>query len=188
MHGGQQEQGIDYEESYSPVVAWSTIRVMLILSIIKKLKTKQVDFTLAFVQAELEPGTYIEMPRMYEMDGYVLELKRNLYGGVASGANFFNLLKEQLEKRGFVPSEGDPCLFMNKETGCIILTYVDDCILFHKDEAVIDAMLKDLENPSDTTLHSFGIKVESDYAGFLGIDIHHHDNGRIELIQTGLID
>ena len=88
------------------------------------------------------------MPRMYEMDGYVLELKRNLYGGVASGANFFNLLKEQLEKRGFEPSEEDPCLFMNKKTGCIILTYVDDCILFHKDESVIDAVLKDLETPN----------------------------------------
>ena len=60
------------------------------MSIIENLKTKQVDFTLAFVQAELPPGTYIEMPQMYEMDGYVLELKRNLYGGVASGANFFN--------------------------------------------------------------------------------------------------
>ncbi len=105
----------------------------------------------------------------------MLELKRNLYGGVASGANFFNLLKEQLQKRGFEPSEGDPCLFINKKTGCIILTYMDDCILFHKHESVIDTTLKDLEEPTDSSLHRFRIQVEDDYAGFLGIDIHHHE-------------
>ena len=121
---------------------------------------------------------------MFEMDGYVLELKRNLYGGVASGANFFNHFKEQLNKLGFEPSEGDH----NRETGCIMITYVDDCILFSNDENVIDNALNDLENLNDPSLQRFRIKVEDDYAGFLGIDIHHHEDGRVELLQTGLIE
>ena len=89
---------------------------VFILSIMLELETKQVDFTLAFCQAKLGPGNYIEMPRRFEHEGHVLELKRNLYGGRASGANFFNLLKEQLERRGFVASQTDPCLFINHET------------------------------------------------------------------------
>ena len=188
IHGGQQEEGIDYTETFSPVVGWSTVRILLILSIMLELETKQVDFTLAFCQAKLGPGNYIEMPRGFEHEGHVLELKRNLYGGRASGANFFNLLKEQLERRGFVASKTDPCLFINHETGCMILTYVDDCCIFHKKESVIDAFLKDLESPEDKSLHSFQIRVESDYAGFLGIDIHRNEDGTIELLQIGLID
>ena len=49
-------------DTYSPVVQWSTVRLLLIVSIILKLETKQVNFTLASVQAKAEPGTYIEMP------------------------------------------------------------------------------------------------------------------------------
>ena len=96
IHGGQQEEGVDFDDTFSPVVGWSTVRIMLILSIVMELKTKQVDFTLAFVQAKLDPGTYIEMPRLFEEEGKVLELKRNLYGGRDAGANFFFLLKNSL--------------------------------------------------------------------------------------------
>ena len=69
-----------------------------------------------------------------------------------------------------------------------MLVYVDDCILFHKDEKVIDDMIADLEKPANKDLHQFLIKVEADYAGFLGIDIRKNDDGTIELLQTGLID
>ena len=81
---------------------------MLNLSIMLELKTKQVDFTLAFVQTKLPPGRYIEMLRCFEQEGMVLELKRNLYGGCDAGMNFFLLLKKQLERRGFRPSASDP--------------------------------------------------------------------------------
>ena len=188
VRGDQQRAGIDFDETFSPVVGWSTIRIMLNLSIMLELKTKQVDFTLAFVQAKLPPGRYIEMPRCFEQEGMILELKRNLYGGCDAGMNFFLLLKTELEKRGFRPSASDPCLFINEKTGCMILCYVDDCVLFHESEKVIDATLKDLEDPKDKTMHKFLIKVEDDYAGFLGIDIKRHKDGRIELLQIGLID
>ena len=62
VRGDQQEEGIDFFETYSPVVAWSTIRLLLVLSILLELKSKQVDYTLAFVHAPIDPGTYVEMP------------------------------------------------------------------------------------------------------------------------------
>ena len=77
------------------------------------------------------------MPKGYELDGHILELKRNLYGMSEAPMNFFNHLKQQLEKRGFQASAYDLCLFMNNKTGCIMLTYVDDCILFHRDEKIL---------------------------------------------------
>ena len=67
--GDVQKQTINYFDTYSPVVQWTTVRLLLIMSIILKVQTKQVDFTLAFVQTKAEPGTYIEMPKMFEEDG-----------------------------------------------------------------------------------------------------------------------
>jgi Reverse transcriptase (RNA-dependent DNA polymerase). len=127
------------------------------------------------------------MPKGYELDGHILELKRNLYGMSEAPMNFFNHLKQQLEKRGFQASAYDPCLFMNHKTGCIMLTYVDDCILFHRNEKVIDSTIDSLQNTKSGELATFLIQVESDYAGFLGIDIHKRDDGTLELKQTGLI-
>ena len=63
--GDQQRAGVDFDEIFLPIVSWSTIRIMLNLLIMFELKTKQVDFTLAFVQAKLPPGRYIKMPRTF---------------------------------------------------------------------------------------------------------------------------
>ena len=52
----------------------------------------------------------------------------------------------------------------------------------------IDDVIRDLESPTREDLHKFRVKVEDDYAGFLGIEIIHHEDGRVELRQTGLID
>jgi hypothetical protein len=188
VRGDQQEEGVDFFETYSPVVGWSTIRLLLVLSILLELKTKQVDYTLAFVHAPIDRGTYVEMPKGFEKDGYVFELKRNLYGLRQAPMEFFYHLKGQLENRGFEASVTDPCLFINKDTGCMLLAYVDDCILFHKTEEGIDDVIESLRNPKQKSFDKFILNVEDDYAGFLGIDIRRNDDGTIELIQIGLID
>ena len=115
VRGDQQLEGLDFFDTYSPVVGWSTIRLLLIMSIILDLDTKQVDYTLAFVHAEAEPGTCIEMPRMFEKEGYILELKRNLYGQRDAPLKFFNYLKAGLEDRGFTQAKNEPCLFYSKD-------------------------------------------------------------------------
>ena len=48
IRGDQMFQNMDYFESYSPVVQWSSVRLMLILSIIHSFETWQVDYINAF--------------------------------------------------------------------------------------------------------------------------------------------
>ena len=96
--GDQQIEGVDYFDSFSPVVQWSTIRLLLVLSIMLKLETVQVDYTLAFVQAPAETNTFVEMPRMFELEGYVFELKRNLYGLCEAPRNFFSTFEERIKR------------------------------------------------------------------------------------------
>ena len=188
---GDLQQTDDAFDTYSPVVQWSTVRLLLIISIILQLETKQVDFTLAFVQAKAAPGTYIEMPRMFELDGYILELKRNLYGQRDAPIKFYEHLRHGLEERDFKASSFDPCLF--KSLTVMILTYVDDCIFFARKEESIDTIIDLLKNgkkPDGSNGTIYLLEVEGDYAGFLGIDISKSTavDGALELLQTGLID
>ena len=46
--GSQQEKGIDYEESFAPVVSWSTVCMSLILATLLDLEMRQIDFVQAF--------------------------------------------------------------------------------------------------------------------------------------------
>lgn len=189
VRGDQQILNVDYFDTFSPVVQWSTIRLMFILSLMLNLHTVQVDYTLAFVQAKADPGTYVEMPKLFEIPGKVLELKRNLYGQCESPRKFYDHLKKGLQDRGLKPSPFDHCLFMGPEVSVVM--YVDDCIFFAKDQKDIKAIIKSLrEPPKDKDWDTFLLSEEEDYAGFLGIDISpcKETPGSLELLQTGLID
>ena len=53
-HGGQQELGVNYWETYAPVVSWSTVRLVLSLSLIAKMQSWQVDYVQAYPQADID--------------------------------------------------------------------------------------------------------------------------------------
>ena len=80
VRGDQQIEGVDFTETHSPVVQWSTIRVMEVLSLILDLKTAQADVTAAFLHAPLDEGenVHVQMPRGFSKPGHVLKLRRSL--------------------------------------------------------------------------------------------------------------
>ena len=102
--GDQQVQVIDYFDTCAPVVSWTTVRILLILSVILGLNTKPVDYTCAFLHASITEDVYVSMPRGFEKEGKVLKLKRALYGLRQSPKNFFEHLRENLIKLGFTQS------------------------------------------------------------------------------------
>jgi hypothetical protein len=61
-HGGMQVYGVNFWDTYAPVVNWISIRMMLTLSVIHKLYTTSIDFTLAFPQADADVEIYMEIP------------------------------------------------------------------------------------------------------------------------------
>ena len=189
VRGDQQIEGVDFTETYSPVVQWSTIRVMEVLSLILDLKTAQADVTAAFLHAPLDEGenVYVQMPRGFSKPGHVLKLRRSLYGLRQSPRNFGRYMKSKLESIGIMQSELDECLFVGRKV--VLVTWVDDVLLYSpKDEWI---------NETIAELREAGIDIsrESDTAGFLGVDIKRgttsiDDEHRpsIEMTQTGLID
>ena len=144
VRGDLQREGIDYFETYAPVVQWSTVRLLLTLILSNNWTTKQVDYTNAFAQATLNEEVYIESPRGFSRgDGKgVLKLNNSLYGLKQAPKTFFDKLRDGLIERGFTQSILDPCLFMKKDMICVI--YVDDTIIAGPDSVAIDELIKSL--------------------------------------------
>ena len=190
--GDTQVEGVDFFDTYAPVVSWTTVRLILILTVELGLATKQVDYTAAFVHADIDKppgcdlmseaeksrsGVYVEMPRGFQQPGHVLKLRKSLYGLCQSPRNFFTHLKANLEKIGFKQcTDVDPCLFISDKVLCI--TYVDDCIFVGPEAKDIDEMLSLLKK-------SMVLEEEDDAAGFLGVKITRTDD-EIKLTQEGL--
>jgi Reverse transcriptase (RNA-dependent DNA polymerase) len=177
--GFEQTEGVDYDETYAPVVNWTTVRFLLMMSILLGLETRQVDYVAAFVQADIDMDVYVEMPRGFAQPGKVLKLMKSLYGLRQSPRNYFNHLSAKLTKLGFVPSDADPCLFVSDK--CICLVYVDDTLFFARSQTDIDEIVQGLRNLN------MDLEEESDVAGFLGVLIDRRPDGSIALLQQGLI-
>jgi hypothetical protein len=62
VNGSRQIQGINYTESFAPIVQWSTIRMVNTLAAMHNLKGKQIDVTQAFPQAKLKEDIYLRFP------------------------------------------------------------------------------------------------------------------------------
>ena len=66
VHGGQQEHGVHYWDTYAPVVTWQTVRFFLILSILLGWQSRQLDFVMAYPQAPAEMPLYMRLPQGYK--------------------------------------------------------------------------------------------------------------------------
>ncbi len=186
-HGGQQQWGVNYWETYAPVVNWISVRFLLIISELAGLETQALDFVLAFPQADLDVPVFMEIPPGIDVcDGankraYVIELKSSLYGLKQASANWYDCLKKGLERRGFKESKADPCVFIKK--GMIILTYVDDCILISDKKEMLQQFIHSLANG----IEKFEFTDEGSMDKYLGVEIEKLEGSEFVLRQPFLI-
>ena len=188
-HGGQQTWGLDYWDTYAPVVTWASVRLLLIVAKIHGLQSKSIDFVLAFPQADLDVPVYMELPAGVNPINvsdehrrhYVLKLNKSLYGLKQAGYNWFEKLKEGLITRDFIQSQVDKCVFFRKD--CIILTYVDDCIILGKTMPNVDAVIASLHVGPE----KFQLIDQGSIDKYLGLMITDIDSNTFEMSQPFLV-
>jgi hypothetical protein len=202
--GSMQQQGRDYNESYAPVVQWSSVRLCLVLAMMLNLPTEQIDFLQAFCNADIDTDVFIAIPqgwfysavtkRLEQHDDprfrdtdHCMQLVKNLYGTKNAARNWYLHLKEILTSphHGFRQSEIDPCVFIRDN--CIILVYTDDCIILGQtDQTITD--LRNTITDVDGLLH----RSEGTLGDFLGVRMSVHTTAagdrHLYMTQTGLID
>ena len=146
-HGGMQKWGVDYWETYSPVVNWVSVRILSSLCMIHGLKSRSIDFALAFPQVELKEDMYMQLHYGFDFHGdriFVMKLNKSIYGLCQSSSNWYHHVTNGLKVRDFFPSQVDPYVYYREN--CIVLVFVDDYLIFSKDKSVIDGFIYSLQH------------------------------------------
>jgi hypothetical protein len=101
VRGDQQKGHFDRNTTYAPVVEWSTVRLLLILSVQHNLPTVSIDFKNAFVQSSLPEPIYVRLPWGYGkgLEDQVLEVHKSLYGDRRAPQLWYKFLKSHLESQ-----------------------------------------------------------------------------------------
>lgn len=80
VRGFTQEYGVDYSETFSPVVKVN-VRLILAMAALEKLKLRQFDVKLAFLYGDLDEDVYMAQMIGYDDNsGKVCKLQKSLYG------------------------------------------------------------------------------------------------------------
>lgn len=132
--GFHQTPGIDFFETFSPVVKASTIRVVLTLAVSNGWALRQLDFNNAFLNDTLDENVYMQQSPDYvdpDRPSYVCKLKKAIYGLKQAPRAWNNTLKTALIGWSFKNSKSDTSLFVYRQGNLIalLLVYVDDVIL-----------------------------------------------------------
>jgi hypothetical protein len=185
LHGGKQVFGMNYYETYAPVVTWFPIRLLIVIGIVFGWALRQVDFIMAYPQAPIECDMYMELPqgiRTSEGDtkDYVLKLLKNIYGQKQAGQVWNEFLVEKLRSIGFKPSFIEDCVIYRKDV--IFMVYVDDGTFLGKDDEQLKTIIREIQ--------SIGLDIEDQGhpADYVGVNIRRLKNGSCEFTQQALID
>ena len=142
--GYTQVEGVDYEETFSPVVRLSSIRLLLALVAHLDLELFQMDVKTAFLNGNLEEEIYMAQPIGFVTNGQddkVCRLKRSIYGLKQSSRAWYFRFHEAINAFGLSMVSKDHRVYVKKtNVGIMFLTlYVDDILLAESDLELISA-------------------------------------------------
>lgn len=178
--GFTQRYGIDYHETYAPVVRYTSIRLLMALAAKEGLKIHQMDAVTAFLQGEIEEEIYMKQPEIFD-DGSnrVCKLRGALYGLKQAGRLWNKKLDAALRKFGLNKCKMDPCIYYSPGLKLIVAIYVDDFLIFYREEDNLNTLRKLL-------CANFKMKDIGSAKGCIGIRIKITANS-IELDQSTYI-
>jgi histone deacetylase 1/2 len=147
--GFKQRYGIDYEDTFSPVVKAATIRLVLALLVSCGWSLRQLDVKNVFLHGVLEEEVYMKQPPGFEdphLPHHICKLDKALYGLKQAPRAWFSKLSSKLISLGFIASKADTSLFIYNRSGIhiFVLIYVDDIIVTSSSDQAISALLQDL--------------------------------------------
>ena len=167
--GYSQRIGIDYDDTFSPVVRFESIRTILSLAAKHGLKVHHMDVNSAFLNGELEEELFMKQPDGFVQAGkenYVCKLNKSLYGLKQASKCWNVALDSFLLDIGFVKSNVDNCVYVKVVDGipCIVAVYVDDMIFACKNFEYLNAVKSQLSS-------KFLMKDLGDLTYFLGVNV-----------------
>lgn len=186
--GFNQRCGIDYNETFSPVVRHSTLRLLFSLCVQLNLDTAHLDVKTAFLNGELEETIYMQKPEGFVCSdkdkGKILRLKKAIYGLKQSSRAWYKKVDNLFLTNNYKKSKYEPCLYTKIANGhrTIVALYVDDFFIFSDDKEEM-RQLKEILNCN------FKIKNLGEIKQCLGMSVNYDkENSVITLTQEKYID
>ncbi|KAM1603471.1 hypothetical protein ACFX13_031052 [Malus domestica] len=177
--GFSQRPGIDYEETYSPIMDAITFRYLISLVVSEKLDMRLMDVITAYLYGELDTNIYMKVPEGLKLPETTnkprgmlsIKLRRSLYGLKQSGRMWYNRLSEYLIKEGYINNVICPYVFIKKSNSgfAIVAVYVDDMNLVGTPE--------ELNKTAEYLKSEFEMKDLGKIKYCLGLQIEHCANG-----------
>ena len=203
--GYTQKAGIDYNETFSLVVKFITVRLVLTLVVVKQWHILQLDVNYAFLHGDFLEDVYMSLPLGFHSKGetegkgefvqgaqgpLVCKLNKSLYGLKQASRQWFAKLSNAILELGFVQFKADYSLFTFTKGSVFValLVYVDDILLTGN----VESYITHLKGMLDTR---FKLKDLGPIQYFLGIEIARSKTGialnqrkyTLEILQdTGL--
>jgi hypothetical protein len=146
--GFTQKLGIDFNETYSPVMSAITFRYLISLAVQNCLSMQLMDVVNAYLYGSLDSDIYmkvldgIDIPNpKANRNMYYIKLQKSLYGLKQSSRMSYNRLSEFLLMKGYTKNDDCPRVFIKRSSNgfCIISVYVDDLNIISNEEDINEA-------------------------------------------------
>ncbi|UYV73840.1 hypothetical protein LAZ67_11001074, partial [Cordylochernes scorpioides] len=183
--GYSQQYGIDYEETFAPVVRQSTIRMLLALAVEYNLILHQMDVQSAYLNGEIKEEIYMTQPENFVSRKYperVCRLKKAIYGLKQAGIVWHERLDNELKNLGLKQLQSNNCVYIKHDEGILLVAiYVDDLIIAAEREDTLKSFKEIMKR-------IFKIKDLGGINCCLGIRIQMKEDGSISIDQERYIE
>ena len=183
--GFKQKYGIDYTETFSPVVKYVTLRMIIAIAKHFGWTLDQLDVVTAFLYGVMKEQVFCVIPEGVELDSAFdcLELVKAIYGLKQASRVWNETFDEFVCSIGFQVSGFDPCLYIKiVEDQCVlVLVYVDDVLVTGSSLELIARTKADLKTRFEMT--------DSGKCAFvLGIELLDGADGSVKMCQRRYVD
>jgi Reverse transcriptase (RNA-dependent DNA polymerase) len=155
---------------------------MLVLLLMYKWHTKQIEFVLAYPRASGKCDIYMKILKDFTVDGKTqktraLKLIKNLYGQKQAGRVWDQHLHKNLLEIGWKQSKTYECLYYKGNVAVVV--FVDDGILISSHNERIDKELKSLQD-------NFKISMEGTLSDYVGVNVERTEDNKNHMIQPNI--
>ncbi|GJV50985.1 retrovirus-related pol polyprotein from transposon TNT 1-94 [Tanacetum coccineum] len=156
--GYNQQEGIDYDETYAPVARLESIRILLAYACALDFKLFQMDVKSAFLNGFINEEVYVAQPPGFidfEKPDHVYKLKKALYGLKQAPKAWYDRLKAFLIKHEYkMGMVRTPSFLTKKKSSNLIIVqiYVDDIIFDPTCQDMCDEFTKIMHDEFDMSI------------------------------------
>jgi hypothetical protein len=124
--GFTQREGIDYNETFSPVSCKDSFRIMMALVAHYNLELHQMDVKTTFLNGDLEENVYMAQPKGFVMEGKErmrCRLKKLIYGLKQASRQWYLKFDRTIKAFGFKENIEDNCIYAKLKNAFIFLFF-----------------------------------------------------------------